>query len=303
MDPTLLNVEGEPMWRAVPNECFLVRESDGNVLGRCTDQYELFQNAEAFAFLDRLSLQGDLLYHTAGSLSGGQKVWILAQSPFTMEINRKSGATNKHYAFLLCMIGHDGKSSIQLMLTDVRAECANTCGFAESRATDADVNFRIPHKGNIEAKMNLAAMALERLEVETIERRKVLQSLAQQAMNQDEMIDFATSVFLGLDGDAAAIKENVDKFYADATDRSKTIMENKVAGVTRLFSQGQGNEGDSSYDALQAFTEYFDHFDLDHIKNKIEKGKRAAKVVQSSWIGAGAERKALVYKRLRENIR
>ncbi len=300
MDPTLTNVEGEPMWRAVPNESFLVRSSDGSVLGRCSDQYEVFQNSEAFAFLDQLSMQGDLLYHTAGSLDGGKRVWILAQSPFTMSIQRKSGAVNKHHAFLLCMIGHDGKSSINLMLTDVRAECANTCAYADSRANDSGVNFRIPHKGDIKGKIGIAALALSRLEVETEERRRVLQSLAQTAITTDSMIDFATSIFLGLDGEQKEVDEQVKAFYTEATDRSKTLMENKVAAVTKLFIKGQGNEGDSAYDALQAFTEYFDHFDLGHIKDKIEKGKRAARVVQSSWIGAGAERKALVYKRLRE---
>ena len=292
----------EPGWVKVPGECFLLRDSDSSVLGRCSEQYEEFQNAEAFAFLDGLVADGSMVYHTAGSLEEGRRVWILGQTPTSWKIHRKSGADNTHHAFLLAMLGHDGKTGITLLPTDVRAECANTCGFADSRAEGQSLIFRIPHRGDINAKLNLAAKALQEMANESMERRKVLQAMAQQAMNSDEFIDFATSIFLGLDGEKEEVEAGVAKFYEDATDRSKTIMENRVADVTKLFVAGQGNEGDSMYDAIQGFTEYFDHFDISHIRDKIAHGKRAAKAVQSSWVGAGAERKSLVWKRLKQKL-
>ncbi len=287
----------------VPDEFFLVRDSDNSVLGRCTADYTPYQNAAAFSFLDSLVADGELLYHTAGSLELGRRVWILAQTPHGWTIARKSGATNTHKAFVLAMLGHSGDIGISLMGTEVRAECANTCGFADERAERENLVFRIAHRGNIEAKLQLAAQAIKVIGEQVPERRAVLQSLAQQAMTTDAFVDFATEIFLGLDGDAAEVKELREKFYTDATDRSRTIMENKVAKVVALAIQGQGNEGDSSYDMLQGFTEYFDHFDLSHIQDNIEKGKRAAKAVTSSWVGAGAQAKNLVYKRLRESLR
>lgn len=292
-------IDGDPVWREAAGDRFLIRETDGTVLGRCKDGYELFQNREAFEFLDGLARDGELLYHTAGSLEGGQRVWILAQTPETWTITRRSGAVNTHAAFLNCMIGHDGASAISLMPTDIRVECANTLGFADSRAEGQNLVFRIPHRGDIEKKLELAAQAIKTMSTLAVERREVLQSLAQTAMNTDEFMDFAISIFLGLDGTNGEVSEGVAKFYEDVTPRSKTIMENKVADMANRFERGLGNEGDSAYDALQAVTEYFDHFSLDHVRDNIERGKRAAKAVSSAWIGAGAERKALAYKRLK----
>ncbi len=289
-------------WNKAEGECFLIRSSDNSVLGRCTDEYKPFQNTEAFEFLDALVKEGQLLYHTAGSLEGGKCVFILAQTPITWQVIRRSGKTNTHHAFLNCLLGHSGKAGINLQPTEIRVECANTQRWADDTAGREHLNFSIPHRGDIKAKLELAALAIKTLSQQSDGRRQVLQALAQQAMNTDEFIDFATSVFLGLDGEPGVVEEAVAKFYEDATPRSKTILENKVAAVAANFESGQGNEGDSSYDALQAFSEYFDHFDLSHIQDKIEQGKRAAKAVQSSWIGAGAERKSLVYKRLNERL-
>ena len=64
-------------YQEADNEKFLIRTSDNSVLGRCTDAYELFQNREAFTFLDNLVTNGDLLYHTAGSLEEGDESGFL----------------------------------------------------------------------------------------------------------------------------------------------------------------------------------------------------------------------------------
>jgi phage/plasmid-like protein (TIGR03299 family) len=297
------NSDGTTRWKRVPGECFIVRDKDTSILGRCTTQYQPFQNIEAFSYLDRIVTDGDLLYHTAGSLEGGKRVWILAQTPESWTVKRKSGREDKHHAFINAMLDHGGSGSNTLSATDVNVVCANTQAMADSRAEAENLIFRIPHRGDMDAKYRLAIAALESIRYEVQERRAVLQELANAAMDTDEFIDFATSVFLDLEGDSEAIEEQVAKFYEDASPRSKTIMENKVADVTKRFQSGIGNEGVSMYDAVNAFTEYFDHFDLDHIKSKVERGRRAAKAVTSAWVGAGAKRKALVYKRLRERVK
>lgn len=288
-------------WVSSGKDRFLVRESDGSIYGKCTEDYQDFQNHEGFAFLDRFAQDGQMLYHTAGSLEGGKRVWMLAQLPDSWTVVRRSGTVSKHHAFLNLVMPH-GDGSINLMPTDVCVVCANTAGFADRKAEGENLVYRIPHRGDINAKLELAALAIKETLAESDERRRVLQAMAQTAMTTDEFVDFATSIFLGLDGDKFEVEAAIADFYETATPRSKTIMENKVADVTARFVRGIGNEGESAYDAQQAFTEHFDHFDLSHIKDKIEKGKRAAKAVQSSWIGAGAQRKALVFKRLQQKL-
>jgi phage/plasmid-like protein (TIGR03299 family) len=289
-------------WAVAKGQAFLVRDKDNSMLGRCTDEYQEFQNAEAFEFMDGIVKDGNLLYHTAGSLEEGRRVWILAQTPTSWTIKRKSGAEDKHHAFLNCMLGHSGHDGISLMPTDVRVVCANTAGFADMRAEKENLVFRIPHRGDIKGKLALAAKAIEVLAEQSIERREVLQGMAQAAMNTEEFIDFATSIFLWLDGNEGEVEEAVKKFYEKASPLSKTKMENKVAAVTSKFISGIGNEGNTMYDAVQGFSEYFDHFDIGSIQDKVKAGKKAAAAVRSSWLGAGAKRKALVYKRLHERL-
>lgn len=303
LDPTTRDLDGRAIWREVEEDRYLIRDSDGSVLGRCSKDYQPLQNAEAFRFLDSLVRDGELLYHTAGSLEEGRRVWILAQTPTSWTIRRRSGAVNRHHAFLLTMLGHDGKTGISIMPTDIRAECANTVGFADSQAERESLVFRIAHTGDVEAKLTLAATALERMATESEERRRVLQAFAQHAMTTEEFVDFATEIFLGLDGEPEQVEALTAKWYEEASPLMKTKMENRVAAVTRTFLGGMGNEGDSAYAALAAFSESIDHLDIEAVRSKIELGKRAANAVRSSWIGAGAERKALVWKRLAERVR
>ncbi len=291
------------LWIEAPGQRFIIRDKDKSVLGRCTDQYVPFQNADAFRFCDSLVREGEMRYHTAGSLKGGAKVWILAQLPGQFQIGRLSGASNTHYPFLLLITGHDGVSGINLMPTEIRAECANTCGFAESSAEHHGLHFSVAHTAYAEAKLRVAAAALSSIPRKMAAQQELLQELAHQRMTTDAFIDFATSIFLDVDGTPAEVEEIIRKWYEAATPRSKTIMENKVAQVTQLFVNGQGNEGDTAYDAVNAFTEHFDHKAIqEKIAANLSKAQKIARVqgvVNSAWLGAGAKRKALVLKRLR----
>jgi phage/plasmid-like protein (TIGR03299 family) len=290
-------------WIEAMGQRFIVRDKDNAVLGRCAEKYVPFQNADAFRFCDSLVREGEMRYHTAGSLKGGAKVWILAQLPGKFQIGRLSGKSNTHYPFLLLIAGHDGISGINLMPTEIRAECANTCGFAEYGAEGRGLHYSVAHTAHAEAKLRIAAAALSEIPRKMVAQQELLQELAKQRMTTDEFIDFATSIFLDVDGTADEVEEVIRKWYEVATPRSKTIMENKVTEVTKLFVNGQGNEGDTAYDAVQAFTEHFDHKEIqEKIAANLSKAQKIARVqgvVNSAWLGAGAKRKALVLKRLR----
>lgn len=299
-------VTGE--WVEVEDQHYLVRDLDYTVLGHCHAKYVPFQNTQAFEFCDSLVRDGSMLYHTAGALKGGAKVWILAQLPGKFSIGRLSGKTNTHYSFLLMIAGHDGVSGINLMPTNVRAECANTCGYAEMTAQGQKLHYSVSHTANAEAKLRVAAAALSEIPRAMAAEQELLQAMAERRMTTAKFVDFATSIFLDLDSDDQnEVEANIRKWYEDATPRSKTIMENKVAEVTTLFVKGQGSEGNSVYDAAQAFTEHFDHKAIqDKVASNISKAQKVARVgnvVHSAWLGAGAQRKALVMKRLRTLLR
>ena len=90
-------------------ECYkaTVRDSDRSVLGVVTDRYKIVQNEEAFAFTDELLGEG-VRYETAGSLSGGRKVWLLAHLPHEYII---SGERISPY--LVFSNSHNGSGAIK----------------------------------------------------------------------------------------------------------------------------------------------------------------------------------------------
>jgi phage/plasmid-like protein (TIGR03299 family) len=295
--------EDAQLWIPCPEDFFLVRDTDKSKLGHCMGKYVPFQNSQVFSFLDSLREGEGLRYHTAGSLKGGAKIWVLAQMPGEFTIGRLSGAVNTHYPFLLVVAGHDGYTGINIMPTDVRAECANTCEYAEMGAQGRKQHWSVAHTASAEAKLRVAASAISEIPRMMAAQQEVLQELARQRMTTDEFIDFATSIFLDVEEtDPAEVERIIRKWYEEVTPRSKTIMENKVAEVTNLFLNGNGAEGNTCYDAVTAFTEHFDHKAIqDKVARNLDAAKRVARVqgiVHSAWLGAGAKRKALVLKRL-----
>lgn len=281
------------MWIRAEGDRYLVRTDTGLALGRCTEQYKEYQPSEAFAFLDRFAQDGEILYHTAGILDEGRKVWLLAQTPIHWDVKRRSGKVDRHYQFLMSALDFTGKGSNVMCETNVNVVCANT---ERAARNGAPVLFKIPHKGNMDARYEAVRLALEEMYEGAIQTAQEDQALADATMTRSTFIQFATEIFLGLDGEE--VDADVERWFEKASDRSKTILKNKVREATRLFERGIGNEGVSAYDGLQAFTQYFDHFDLSGIRDKVERGRRAAKALTSAWDGDGATKKAKARERL-----
>ena len=64
----------------------LVRESDGQPLDMVKENWIPVQNSDAFEFFREFCDAGDMEMHTAGSLLGGKKVWVLAKLKDTFEV-------------------------------------------------------------------------------------------------------------------------------------------------------------------------------------------------------------------------
>ena len=58
-----------------------VRTDTKAVLGVVGRRYRVFQNHEAFDFMDGLVGDKLAMYETAGSLHGGKRVWMMASIP------------------------------------------------------------------------------------------------------------------------------------------------------------------------------------------------------------------------------
>lgn len=128
----LFKVEKEKVMRngqAVPRAFYTVRTDTDAVLGIVGNVWQPIQNDTLFDVLADVTGDSEAVYESAGSLSGGRKVWALAQLP--KEYVVKPGDWIRTY--LLMAIGHDGSMPLILSGTDIRVVCENTMNQALKR--------------------------------------------------------------------------------------------------------------------------------------------------------------------------
>ena len=144
--PLALRKEGSPLdGLAVEDRFALARSDERTVLGTCSDRYVPIQNREAFAFLDGFVEDGELRYESAGSLRGGEKVWMLARIPGHDFVAEGDALLR----YLLFTSGHDGKTGFLVTPTSTRVMCANTLRVA------IEGKRALAHTGDVERKMKL----------------------------------------------------------------------------------------------------------------------------------------------------
>ena len=130
------------------------RSTDNKNLGIVTDRYKVVQNKEAFAFTDALLGEG-VTYETAGSLSSGKRVWMLARLEGTLL------AEEKIDPYLVFTNNHDGTGAVRVAISPVRVVCQNTLNLALNKASR---HWSCAHKGDIQSKLDEARYTLQNAE-------------------------------------------------------------------------------------------------------------------------------------------
>lgn len=282
-------------WFPCPGRSVVVHEKTGTVTGVCTPDWKERQVAEDLAFLDDFTRTGELLIHTAGILDNYERAWLLAQTPIRYSVKMASGRKDEHVQFLMITLDFTGKGSNVIAPTDVRVVCANTERMA---VKGSPLVSRIPHRGDMKARYEAARTALELAYEHVGVIHEENQSLADRPVDLKGFVDFSTALFLDLDGEREEVETKVAQWFVEASDRSKTILRNKVTEVAQLFRRGIGNEGASAYDTLNAITEYFDHADLSSYRGASERARGIGKAISSAFDGHGADVKGKARARL-----
>jgi phage/plasmid-like protein (TIGR03299 family) len=258
--------------KIVPDQYAVTRLDSNTPLGIVGKRFTPLQNKDAFRFFDSVVGVKEAIYHTAGALGDGEKVWILAQ---LNGVVRTIGddITEK---YLLLANGHDGSLTLQMLFTPIRVVCQNTLN---SAIRNAAVSHKLRHTASIGLRVEEVREALGIVNQEFSIFEQKTQKLAGIKVNDAAFKSYLTELGLAPEG---------DRTEANARSYDRQIeVENLLKG---LFQNGKGTElagvRGTAWGAYNAVTEYVDHFQNPRVKE----GKDQVRA-KSLLFGAGAELK------------
>jgi len=261
----------------------VVRTDRDEVIGTVGHVWKPLQNRTAFGMLEPLLDQGYAQIETAGSLNGGQQVWMLVQFNLEnivrhaeealskLEIGEDAGMAalydliEETAPFALFSNDHGGKAKARIMETWVRVVCSNTFRMALGKA-EQGINVEVSHTSNVVqdytdgAKVLLGGIAsryVSLAETRAMMERTVLPS----------DISYATSPFRSLVLDTAVPILHLEKKVQRREDSGQTRAaldraHDKRAEITRLWTRGDGHSGShSAWEAFQGLVQWTDHDD------------------------------------------
>jgi len=246
------------------------------VLGIVGAEYTPLQNWEAFSFFDAIVGQRGAIYHTAGALGEGERVWILAKLPSDIRVVGDDIA-NK---FLLLSSSHDGNSSVQIKFTPIRVVCQNTLTMALSQGP----TIRVAHTKDLHQRLQEAEKVLGLIHNRFDQIEKSFQGMAKVKMNEERVSEYLNLV--------------LPNPRSPEDEKGKRRAEQDRAAVEDYYINGRGNQmkgvSETLWAAYNGVTEY-----IDHRQRKQTRDRR----LNSIWFGDGYLIKARAFKVAEEKIK
>jgi len=247
----------------------IVRQDTDEVFGIMSDGYTPVQNRTCFDAINAVVGSGDATFHTVGSLFGGRRVWMLCK----LQGDYRLDNGEKLESFILLDNSHDGTAALRMRLTPVRVVCSNTLG----AATSSRAAFAARHTSGIMGRVNEARDLLGLNAAYMARLMESANRIAEQAWSHDQM-KAMTYTLLDLEPDVAI-------------DRQHGIKAPAASKMLDLFYLGQGNRGETRWDALNAVTEYLDYSKGSRAIDSLDAtdDKAVSRRLQNSWLGSGGE--------------
>ena len=251
----------------------IVRNTDNRVYAIVHDRYTPIQNKQAFEFFDSVVGTKEAIYHTAGSLKDGARIWILAKLTSSLAI--KGDQIDK---YILLSSSHDASKALQMFLTPIRVVCMNTLRMAEAGAGE---RFYARHTKKIGEKVDKAREILGLVNQYYVNFKEQAEFLASKQLPPAELPKLLVAAF---NTTGAIDAQGVIDF-----DTIGTHMKNEMAVVTNLFTNGKGNQNPAiagtRYAAMNGISEYTDHYCKPRGKDELATKNNH---LNSVWFGGGA---------------
>lgn len=225
------------------------RDTDNVILGVVKRSFKPIQNVEAFRMFDNI-IDNRPLYHTAGSLQGGSKVFITAKIKEPLIVGKDQGADDQVDRYLLLSNAHDGTRPLKMLFTPVRVVCSNTLSIAldvknsSDKVTRLSPSVSIRHTNVTKHQIKEAERVMKRALKWYEKFGEFSNYLASKQLRSTDVNNVIGAVF----------PPNA-KFEV-----TPTVSKHRTE-VSRLFTDGIGHEkiAGSAWALFNAFTQYADH--------------------------------------------
>lgn len=240
------------------------RVSDKKILGTVGARYTILQNVEAFDWFQTWLDSKEVALHTAGSLFGGSRIWVMAKiNRDPMEI--APGDVVEKY--ILLSHSHDGSLAVRAGFSAQRVVCWNTLSLAHK--SDVSKLLRVKHGKNVHKNLENIRGTMDVINSEFEATAEQYRLLANKQVNQADVKKYVKQVF----GLAADEKDE------DISTRQKNIFEE----VIELMEAGKGNNLPSVKNSLwtcyNGVTEYLSY----------KAGRTQDNRLNGLWFGQGAK--------------
>lgn len=259
--PVIMDIGGnKPNIITVPDK-FVNYRSDNNVpLGVVGKGYQILQNREAFSFFDKLVEADEAIYHTAGALGKGEKIWVLAKLPDHIKV----GKDDLIDQYVLIYNNHDGSGSVTACLTHVRVVCNNTLNIA-LRSTTNKVSIR--HTRNVEERLKEAHKVLEISNLYKKEMETIYNRMTKVKVDSDMVEDFLNQLYP---------KKETTEFTTEGDKIREAILTSFESGTGQQMQTTRG----TLFGLFNAVTHYTDH---------AKEYKTPNAKLKSIWFGGSAK--------------
>lgn len=252
--------------RVVPDRRATVRIDTEDPLGVVGSFYTPIQNEEAFAFMDSLVGEAAAMYHTAGSLRDGRKVWALAKLPQDLVVV----PDDVLHKFLLLLNSHDGSTAMVCRFVATRVVCENTLNAAlAERGNTRQVIIRHTRGAPIRVDEARRVLSIGLKYFDIFGER--CRALSSKQLNREMLRQYFEAVF---------------PYPPAGHNLEPTGKLHEVLAF--LFENGRGNElprvKGSLWAAYNAVTEY-----VDHVRGITAVGVPRANREESALFGKGEE--------------
>lgn len=241
----------------------IVRDDNGVVFNVLRETYQPLQNAEAFKFFDPFVDAGLASFETAGALSGGRRVWILAtlnKAPIDV------GGGDLVRKMLLLSNGHDGSMAVRVGFTPIRVVCANT--LAAAHGNTKSQLMRVAHTKFVNDRVEKIREIVNAADAKFEATAEQYRALAKADVNSEDLRKYVSVVF----------------GTHTETDKQRRAMreERLTQDITRLFETGRGMDmkaaKGTAWGLYNAVTEYLSY----------EYGKTTDSRLNALWFGDSA---------------